>query len=296
MAKSKKKRAGPTRPTSSSRPAPKAGAGSGAAPQPVRPEPATPGGPNRLERKEAARKAREAMRKREARMRALKRFGTVAVVGGVITAIVFFAVQGGGRKANAEETELLNQAKDAAVTAGCGTVQDVQPYDPESDDRAHIGPNSSVTTMPPLSSYRTQPPASGPHNPTPLGSGVYFDPVQVDMAIHSLEHGAVIVWVSPSPDVNSDDLTTLQTFFQKDGEGSKVIVAPYNYPDQGDAGQLPAGKQMVLVAWHRMQVCDKVSLPVAFQFVANYRSEPRIAGQTYKGVAPEPNVAIDQAQ
>jgi hypothetical protein len=30
--------------------------------------------------------------------------------------------------------------------------------------------------------------------------------------------------------------------------------------------------------------------------VANYRSEPRIAGQTYKGVAPEPNVAIDQAQ
>jgi Protein of unknown function (DUF3105) len=288
MAKSKRKRAGSTRPSSSGRTATKSPTGSDAAPQPVRPEPATPGGPNRLERKEAARKAREAMRRREARMRVLKRIGTVAVVGGVITAIVFFAVQGGGKKLNDTEKQLLSQAKDAAVTAGCGAVQDVQPYDPESEDRAHIGPTSSVTAMPPLSSYRTQPPTSGPHNQTPLASGVYFDPVQVDMSIHSLEHGAVIVWVAP--DVNSDDLTNLQTFFQSDDESSKVIVAPYNYPDQGAAGQLPAGKQMVLVAWHRLQTCDTVSLPVAFQFVANYRSQPSIS---YKGVAPEPGTPID---
>ena len=43
-----------------------------------------------------------------------------------------------------------------------------------------------------------------------------------------------------------------------------MIIAPYSYPDQGTAGQLPDGVQMALVAWHRMQTCSSVSLPVAF--------------------------------
>ena len=32
-----------------------------------------------------------------------------------------------------------------------------------------------------------------------------------------------------------------------------MIVAPYDYPDQGAAGTLPAGTQMALVAWHNVQ-------------------------------------------
>jgi hypothetical protein len=293
MAKSKRKRPHSTaRPPSGSRAAGKPATATGGSPQPVKPAPATPGGPNRIERKEAARKAREAMRRRQARRQVLRRTATVLGVGGVIAAVLFFAVQGGGRKATAEEAQLLQAATTEATTAGCGPVQTIAPYNPESLDRAHIGANSGVATMPPLSSYPSQPPTSGPHNGSPLSSGVYFQPVPVDQAIHSLEHGAVIVWLSS--DADSTAVTTLQEFFQQPNEQTKVIVSPYDYPEQ-EGGELPAGKQMVLVSWHHMRVCDKVSVAVAFDFVAHYRSNPSIAGESYLGDAPEPQAAIDAA-
>jgi uncharacterized protein DUF3105 len=291
MAKSKRKRAGSSSRPSAGRPSggrPGSRPSTEATPQPVKPAPATPGGPNRVERKEAARKAREAQRRRAARMRLLKRSGTVLGVGGVIAAVLFFTLQSGGKKATAAEQALLDQAAQAKVTAGCGDVQTIAPYDPESLDQTHIGSAGGPQTMPPLSSYPSQPPTSGPHSGSPLGSGVYFSPVPLDQSLHSLEHGAVIVWLSP--DADADALTTLQDFFQTDDEQTKVIVSPYDYPEQ-EGGTLPEGKQMVLVAWHRMQVCDQVSVPVAFDFVAHYRTVPSILD--YQGDAPEPGAAID---
>ena len=68
-------------------------------------------------------------------------------------------------------------------------------------------------------------------------------------------------------------------------------MAPYSYPNQGSAGQLPAGKQMVLMAWHHVQACTQLSLPVAFAFVAHYRYPPP-AGESYKGSAPEQGAPI----
>jgi Protein of unknown function (DUF3105) len=294
MAKSKRKRTGPAaRTAAAGRITGRATPGPAPAAPAVRPAPASPGGPNRLERKEAARKAREAYRRKAARRRVFRRAGIIAGVGLVIAAIVFFATQSGGKKATTQEQALLDQAAQAAVTAGCGDVQTIAPYDPQSQDQAHIGVTADVPTMPPLTSYPSQPPTSGPHNTSPLPSGVYFQPVPIDQAIHSLEHGAVIVWFAKDADANL--VTEAQNFFQQPEEQTKVIVSPYDYADQGDAGQLPEGKQMVIVSWHHMQACDSVSLPVAFQFVAHYRTNPSIAGQDYRGDAPEPNAAIDPA-
>jgi uncharacterized protein DUF3105 len=190
---------------------------------------------------------------------------------------------------NAEESRLLAAAPAAAQAAGCGKVETVEPYDPESQDRAHIGTPGAPPTAPPLASYPSQPPASGPHNPTPLSAGQYADPPPVDQTLHSLEHGAVVIWYDPSA-LSSKELTDLQTFFNKPGERAKVIIAPYNYPDQQTAGKLPTGKQMVMVAWHRTEACTKVSLPVAFQFVDHYDSG--FGRGDYKGEAPEPSASI----
>jgi hypothetical protein len=123
---------------------------------------------------------------------------------------------------------------------------------------------------------------------------VYSDPPDVYQAIHSLEHAAVIIWYSPdaaSDPAMADELAKLQTFFGKPSEQTKVIVAPYNYPDQGAAGQLPQGKQMVLVAWHHTRTCNSISLPVAYDFVVHYRS-PAPKGEKYLGDAPEPAAQI----
>lgn len=286
MAKKRRKRTGPSGRSGGTGTTTKSPGGNGGAA--VRPAPASPGGPNRPERKEAARRARERLRRQMARRRIYRRMGIGLVAAALIAGIALLATRPKGSPLTSEEQRLLADAPAAVKTAGCGSVQSIQPY-PNDQDRTHIAASSDVATPPPLSSYPSTPPVSGPHNPIPLSAGVYSDPPDIFQTIHSLEHAAVIIWYAPG--TTSDELARLQTFFDKPNEGTKVIVAPYDYPDQGAAGKLPAGKQMVLVAWHRMQTCDQVSLPVAYDFVAHYRN-PAPKGESYKGVAPEPDAPI----
>ncbi|MGH2555818.1 MAG: DUF3105 domain-containing protein [Actinomycetota bacterium] len=255
----------------------------------VKPAPATPGGPNRLERKEEARKQRETIRKRMARRRRMRRGGVWLGVAVALAAVVFLIVQVSRTgELNDEQSSLLAAAPAAARAAGCSNVQTIQPYSPADQNQAHIGAQGGPPTPPPLSSYPSQPPASGPHNVTPLASGEYPDPPPVDQIVHSLEHGAVVIWYDPAA-LTSQELTDLQTFFNKTAEKEHVIVAPYDYPDQGEAGTLPEGKQMVLVAWQRMETCNNVSLPAAFEFVYHYTAR---SSSDYRGVAPEAGAAI----
>jgi hypothetical protein len=300
MAKKKaKKRSGPGRAgagsatTTTNRPAPKA-ARSTEAESVVKATAATPGGPNRIERKEAARQARERLRRKAARRRTFRRMGIGLLVAAVIGGIVFVSTRPKGSPLNAEEKQLLAAAPAATTASGCDAVKSLGNYkDDDALDHAHIG-TTDAPTEPALSTYLTIPPASGPHNPTPLAAGVYSDPPDIYQTIHSLEHAAVVIWYAP--DAASDptvaaELAKLQDFFGQDREKTKVIVAPYSYPSQGDAGQLPSGKQMVLVAWHRMQTCDSISLPVAYDFVVHYRF-PAPKGEKYLGEAREPTTPI----
>jgi hypothetical protein len=256
-------------------------------PETVKPTPATPGGPNRLARKEEARKERERIRRKIARRRLYRRSGQVAIALLVVAALIFLLTRPKA-KLNAEEQQLLSEGSAPATltAAGCDAVQTIPPYSPDSADRTHIGA-AGYETAPALSTYSSVPPASGPHNSTPLTGGVYADPPDIYQTIHSLEHGAAIIWYDPS--APAAELATLQTFFQKPGEHDKVIVAPYSFPNEGDAGALPAGKLMVMVAWHRMQTCDSLSLPVAYAFVHGYSTGPK---SDYKGEAPEETAPI----
>jgi len=102
--------------------------------------------------------------------------------------------------------------------------------------------------------------------------------------IHSLEHGAAIVWYAP--DVSGEELDRIRTFYEGSDVGSRVIVAPYDYPDQGAAGTLPAGTRMALVAWHKVQTCANVNLAAAFGFTSSYAAPP-FGQRPYKGEAPE---------
>jgi uncharacterized protein DUF3105 len=261
---------------------------------PIKAMPASPGGPNRIERKEAARQARERLRRKAARRSTYRRAAIGLVVGALIAGIVFVSTRPKGSSLNAEEKGLLAAAPGAIKTAGCDPIKKVGLYqNNDALDHTHIG-NADAPTSPPLSNYASIPPVSGPHNPRPLSAGVYSDPPDIYQAIHSLEHAAVIIWYSPSaasdPAVAAQ-LTKLQTFFGTPREQTKVIVAPYNYPDQGASGQLPQGKQMVLAAWHHLQTCNSISLPVAYDFVVHYRF-PAPKGEKYLGDARETTTPI----
>jgi Protein of unknown function (DUF3105) len=183
-----------------------------------------------------------------------------------------------------EDRRLLAGAPAAAQAAGCSDVQTTQPY-PGGLDRAHIGAGGPLSTMPPLATYPSKPPASGPHSPTTVGAGIYGDAPPIDRAIHSLEHAAVIVWLAPDA-LGTAEAGRIESFFRRGNEKNHVIVAPFDFPDQGSEGSLPAGRQMALVAWHRLQLCDRPSLDVAFSFVERYRFNLWRRG-SYRGVAPE---------
>jgi uncharacterized protein DUF3105 len=194
---------------------------------------------------------------------------------------------------SAEERSLVDRAAAAATAAGCSEVETVPPYASPELDRAHIG-GPDVPAPPLLSSYSSRPPTSGPHEPVPLPAGIYAEPPSVYRSIHSLEHAAAIVWFSPAAATDPKDaaeLSALADFFTEPSHGDHVIVAPYDYPDQGPAGVLPSSAAMALVAWHRLLLCQRISLPVAFSFVLDFRFDPA-APDRYRGDAPEPGVPI----
>ncbi len=235
----------------------------------------------KAERKEEARRQRVELQRKMAKSRRNRRVA-IGVVLVLVAGVAAFALTR-PKEARAEPEELLANVDKARETAGCGKVEDVGAYQPKSRDQAH------VTTQPPLSTYPSVPPASGPHNAIPYGAGVYTTPPPIDRVIHSLEHGAAIVWYAP--DSSGKELDRLRSFYEGSDVGDRVIVAPYDYPDQGAAGSLPAGTQMALVSWHKVQTCTSVNLAAAFGFTSSYAAPP-FGERPYRGAAPEAGAAF----
>ena len=258
----------------------------------------------KAERRDEARRQRIEIQRQMARRRKNRTIVVALAIGlaGVIVAVVAFSGSGGGLPAPAD---LLARAKDAAQAASCTEVQTIPPFDPANvtGDPSAIPPDANIDgdhvgstydpTDPPLSAYPSVPPTSGPHAPTgtpgPLPAGMYEAPPDVYRAIHSLEHGGTIVWYSPT--ASGEQLQQLKDFYGQrlidEAVGQdRVIVAPYDYPEQDRAGRLPDGVQMALVAWHRLETCVQVNLAAAFDFTSQY-SAPQYAGRTYLGEAPE---------
>ncbi len=239
----------------------------------------TDGRMTKAERREQARRERFELRRKMARAKRNRRIGVV-VSALLVAAVVAFVITRPSTSVASPE-ELLSRATQAKEAAGCGPVEDVGPFQPRERDRAHLATSSGA---PSLSEYPSVPPASGPHDPVPLSYGVYDTAPPIFRVIHSLEHGAAIVWYSP--DVSGRELEDLKEFYRDVEVGSRVIVAPYDYPTEGDAGRLPAGTQMALVAWHHVERCARVSLAAAFDFTSEYAAPP-FGSRPYLGNAPE---------
>ncbi len=236
----------------------------------------------KAQRKEEARRQRLEIERRMARSRRTRWIALGLVVVLVAAGAAYYALR--PRPEVQDPGELLATAPQAAQAAGCTEVRDVGSYQPSDMDAAHIGVPPGPATMPPLSSYPSVPPASGPHSGTPWSRGVYSTAPPIDQVIHSLEHGAAVVWYAP--DTPGDELAKIEDFYRDSSHGLKVIVAPYDYPDQGAAGTL-GGADMALVAWHHVETCSRISLAAAFGFTARYGTPP-FGSQSYLGNAPEP--------
>ena len=244
----------------------------------------------KAERKEQARREREELQRRLASKRRARRLGIGAGALVVAAAVIGTTLLPSGSDQPGPE-QLLQRAAAAAGAAGCDEVATTPDYDPADQDRTHLGEG----VAPPLSTYATTPPASGPHADVTLPAGVY-DSVSIDelyQSIHSLEHGATVIWYDPTaPAARTARLIEFYDRRLQDAQvgQDRVIVAPYDFP--GDAaGILPEGTQMAMVAWHRLRTCASVDVAVAFDFTSQY-SFPTSEDRDYAGDAPEPGAPI----
>ena len=262
--------------------------------------------PTKAERKDQARIEREQIQRQMAARKRNRNIGFVVIALAVVAVLVVVLVIKPGsdptrRRTGRPRRSCWLRRPTPPQSAGCDDVQTIGFYDGVNDPQsprvrrsdAHRRRGTAFPEMPPLTSYPSTPPVSGPHAhipPGPAPAGFYDDPPDLARVIHSLEHGASVVWYSPT--ATDEELQPLRDFYDRDEPAvgqDRVIVAPYDY--EGDGGQLPSGVMMSLGAWHRQQNCAQLSLPVAFDFTSQY-SYPTSEGRDYAGEAPEAGAAL----
>lgn len=183
----------------------------------------------RLEREAAAAKAAK-------RKRLLQILGGVVVACAIIAGVVFAGVGGGGDDGDVADGDLAESAK----TAGC-----VYRSFPD-EGREHS--NEELTAK----DFKTNPPTSGTHGPTPAPDGIYApgNEPAVENWVHTLEHGRIIFQYKPGTD--ADVVRQLTSLYNEDVAGSGS--AYHSVLMQNNTGMEP---QVAAVAWRHYMICDE---------------------------------------
>lgn len=142
----------------------------------------------------------------------------------------------------------------AAVVVVSGRIVAAQRADPQ----VTVGQMSSARHVNGPVSYPQHPPTSGDHHPIWWDCGVYDEPVPLEHAVHSLEHGAV--WITYRPDVQAEAASLLPSLAGR----SHVLVSPL--PDQDGA--------VVATAWGVQRRFPALDLDALRGFVAEHRLGP----------------------
>ncbi len=198
---------------------------------------------------------RLSVRKRRARRRNYVIGGTIVLV--IVAAIVTSQVLG---------SRASNEFNSLAKAQGCSEVRETS----SSGSGEHLTEGERTE-------YDVSPPTHGEHQPTTLPEGIYDEPLSDDptqglniyKSVHSLEHGAVVIWHDK---LKKDDRTDLESEYRNE---DKVLVVPYP-PLEGDT-------KVALSAWGRMVTCDKSSPKLIDAFIDRFRGAR---------TAPEPNNTI----
>lgn len=129
-------------------------------------------------------------------------------------------------------------------SGGCGPVRRE-----EVDTRSvHVLPGAEAPE------YRTDPPTSGPHLPSPSTEDVRSEPVAAPVQVGLLEEGGVLLQHAGLTDAERDAVEDLA--------GDGVTVAP--------ADDLPDDAVVVATAWVTKQVCAEVDLTTLERFATDH--------------------------
>jgi len=203
---------------------------------------------SRQEEKERRRRERQeaeqAAAKSASRKRTLQIGGAVVLVVAVILVIGIVALAGGG----SSSADTSNLAADATA-AGC-TFKTFK-----SEGRNHT--TGKVT-------YKTNPPTSGNHNPTPAQDGLYApgNEPNPENYVHSLEHGRIeFEYKKGTPQAQVAQLQKLAEEPLNGSAGYHVLMFQNNT-------NMPS--QFALAAWTKLLTCDKLT-PQSIAVMRNFR-------------------------
>lgn len=118
-----------------------------------------------------------------------------------------------------------------------------------NDDRHHFanGVVFPICTAAQLESgqigecYTTNPPTSGPHAQSPAPFGVLQNPLPRENMVHTMEHGAVIVWWNST---NEAAIEELKSWVQRHVDRRRLVTMVF-YPDM-------ESETIALTAWTRL--------------------------------------------
>jgi hypothetical protein len=198
-----------------------------------RPAPADGGADTtRRARKADVRAARERFVRRQSRRAAVRRAFTFLVLGTGLLGALYLVNRAAAPK------PLPAAAVAAASAADCSALQT-----PAADAPGglHLQPGASY-------SYSEHPATSGYHDPSALPGQprVYTSPVQETQAVHSLEHGSVIMYYRSSGEgaLEQDVVSAL-------GPVANDNHATYLIPHDS----LPDGAALAVTAWNKLMTC-----------------------------------------
>jgi hypothetical protein len=191
------------------------------------------------ERKEASRERKQKEAKAAARRGALRR----AAIGGVVGLLVFFAFSYFTNRAP-KPTPLSAEATAAAVAGGCAAL--VSP--------AASAPGGLHLTQGQAYTYDQHPATSGYHDPYPLPveprvyTSADLATYRETMAVHTLEHGSVIMYYRPTGDTGGLPQPVVDRLGPIAQNNKASYLIPY--PD------LPQGTALAFTAWNKLLTCS----------------------------------------
>jgi hypothetical protein len=122
--------------------------------------------------------------------------------------------------------------------------------DHEHQDRGHVEHEVEAGDLPPV---------GGIHSPEWQNCGIYDEPVSIENAVHSLEHGAM--WLTYQPELPQEEIDILRDAVR--GE-NYALMSPY-----------PGLKSpVVLTAWETQLELDAVDDERIAEFVDRYQQGP----------------------
>jgi hypothetical protein len=175
--------------------------------------------------------------------------GTITAV--IVYFVFFFGSGGGGGGAGTgsggtNAAGLPEQGDDALLQA-------VQSFPSEGND--HVSAGTEIQ-------YDTSPPTSGPHYTSTVSAGFYDEPRPAGALVHTLEHGAVIVYYDPAAldQESRADLEALASEYTGTWQSVVVVPNPAENPES----------PYVLTAWRQMLRMDGYDGDVVRAFMAEY--------------------------